>query len=340
MKPPYPLKEIAFQAGLSLATVDRALHDRPGTRKTTRARVMAAVAELERQYAAAALDGRRFGVDVVIEAPHRFTRAVRAAFEAELPGLRPARIAARFHTAETMETAAMLAILRAIRKRGSHGVILKAPARPEVAEAAAALGRVGIPVLTYVTDLPAACRLAYVGMDNRAAGASAAWLMGQMLADRPCAILLSLSSAAFAGEDEREAGFRAVLARHFPTLRAVTVAEGHGVDRATGDRVAAALADDPEIGAVYSIGGGNRAVLAAFDQAGRQCRAFAAHDLDEHNRALLAAGRISFVLHHDLRHDARMAGQLFLRHHRMLPESFQAAPSPFSVATPFAIPDM
>jgi LacI family transcriptional regulator, galactose operon repressor len=337
VKPPFPLKDIAFQAGLSLATVDRALHGRPGVRTVTQARVRAAIAELQRQYGDAGLAARRFSVDVVMEAPARFSNAVRAAFEAELPGMRPAAFSARFHLAETMREQELAAILRAILRRGSHGVVLKAPATPAATEMAANLIRAGIPVVTLVTDLPSRCRIGYVGMDNRVAGSVAAYLLGRMLGPDPGAVLLTLSSALFAGEEEREAGFREAVAGRFPQLSAVTVSEGRGVDRTTGALVRAALEAHDDIRAVYSIGGGNRAILEAFGEQKRDCAVFAAHDLDSDNRALLADGRLTFVIHHDLRQDARSACQMVLSHHRMLPAEFRIAPSRVAVATPYDI---
>ena len=41
------------------------------------------------------------------------------------------------------------------------------------------LAATGIPVVTFVTDLPFSRRVAYVGLDNRAAGATAAYLVTQ-----------------------------------------------------------------------------------------------------------------------------------------------------------------
>src|SRR5690606_3213155 len=79
----FTVKEIAHQAGLSLATVDRVLHGRAHVRDATRDRVRAAVDELERQYALTSLTGTRITLDVVMQAPDRFSSAVRAAFEAE-----------------------------------------------------------------------------------------------------------------------------------------------------------------------------------------------------------------------------------------------------------------
>ena len=79
----HSLKDIAFQAGVSLATVDRVIHERPGVKANTRRRVQAAIRELDRQAASNASDGRRIAVDIILEAPRRFSTAVRAAFEAE-----------------------------------------------------------------------------------------------------------------------------------------------------------------------------------------------------------------------------------------------------------------
>ena len=248
--------------------------------------------------------------------------------------MRPAAFSARFHLAERMGENELLSLLRAIRRRRSHGVVLKVPSTPQMAAAAAELMNARIPVVTLVTDLPENVRIGYVGMDNRIAGATAAWLVGRMMPPDPAAILLTLSSTLFAGEEEREAGFRATLAERFPHLRAVTVSEGHGIDRSTEELAGRALDADPAIRAVYSIGGGNRAILRAFGERKRHRAVFAAHDLDADNRGLLAAGKLDFVIHHDLRQDARSACQMVLAHHRMLPAEFRIASSRVAIATP------
>lgn len=334
MRPPFPLKEIALQSGLSLATVDRALHGRKHVAKTTASRIEAAIAELERQYAQARIGGRRLVLDIVMETPQRFSDAVRLAFEAELPGMRPAAFFARFHVAETFDERDLLAILRRIRRRGSHGVVLKVPSTAAMAAMARELMESGIPVVTLVTDLPAAARSGYVGMDNHVAGATAAYLLARMAGSHAGKVLLTLSSARFAGEEERESGFRAALGRDAPHLVPVTISEGFGVDRATETLVQATLSANPDIRAVYSIGGGNRAICRAFAAEKRRIDVFAAHDLDADNRALLAEGRLTFVIHHDLRQDARNACQMVMAHHRMLPRDFRIAPSRVAIATP------
>jgi len=82
----YKVREIAQQSGLSEATVDRVLNQRPGVRENTRAEVMQqAIADLDKQRAQLRLVGRRYLIDVGMQTPQRFSDAFRAAVEAELP---------------------------------------------------------------------------------------------------------------------------------------------------------------------------------------------------------------------------------------------------------------
>ena len=45
----YQVREVAQQSGLSEATVDRVLNQRPGVRENTRAEVMQAIADLDKR---------------------------------------------------------------------------------------------------------------------------------------------------------------------------------------------------------------------------------------------------------------------------------------------------
>lgn len=330
----FTLKEIAHQAGLSLATVDRVLHGRDHVRQATRDRVVAAQAELARQYAASQLQGSKVTLDFVMVAPDRFTSAVREAVEAELPLMRPATFRARFHLAEVLEEGELVALLRAIARRGTQGIVLKAPATAGIAAPLADLASRKIPVVTYVTDIAPSLRLAYVGMPNQKAGSTAAYLLSRMAGPTPGRVLVTLSSRGFEGEDARRVGFADHIARHAPHLSLVTVSEGFGVDRATGALVAKTLADHPDIRCVYSIGGGNSAILDAFSAVGRKIDVFAAHDLDRINTGLLKAGKLSFVIHHSFRQDARRIALHFGKHYRLVDPGVEIEETEINIACP------
>ncbi|MGX6606008.1 LacI family DNA-binding transcriptional regulator [Micromonosporaceae bacterium Da 78-11] len=336
MKHPYRIREIAAQAGLSQATVDRVLHGRTGVRESTVREVHQAIADLDRQQSQVRLGGTTFMIDVVVQAPPRFTAAVRRALEGELPGLRPAVIRSRFHF---FDGAADLGpVLDLVGRSRSQGVILKAPDTAAVAEA---VGRLVIPVVTLVTDLPAGKRVAYVGIDNADAGATAAYLVEQWLADRAGDVLVVRGQGSFRGEDERESGFRAEMRSRAPNRRLLEVVDDEDQADAVHLRTRAVLAVNPSVRAVYSLyagAGGNAAVVDAFTAERRKYDVFVAHDLDVENTALLRSHRISAVLHHDLRADLRNACLALMRAHGTLPGPVRSNPSAIQVITPFNTP--
>ena len=234
----YRVREIAQQAGLSEATVDRVLHNRANVRESTRREVEQAIGDLDKQRSQLRLAGRKYLVDVVMQAPQRFSSAFQAAVEAELPALAPAVVRSRFHFRETGSVPAMVETLDKIGARGSHGVIVKAPDTDLVAEAIDRLTAEGIPVVTFVTDVPRSSRVGYVGVDNRDAGATAAYLIDEWLGDSPASVLVTLSSNAFRGA--LGAAGRAV----------VKIAESEGLDATIEWLVLDALDRNPDIGAV------------------------------------------------------------------------------------------
>ena len=76
----------------------------------------------------------------------------------------------------------------------------------------------GIKLVTIASDVPAAPRSAYVGLDNRVAGRTAALLMGRLLRGLAGNIAIVTGSRSYRGHEEREMGFRAVLSEDFPEL--------------------------------------------------------------------------------------------------------------------------
>lgn len=164
---------------------------------------------------------------------------------------------------------------------------------------------------------------------------TAAYLVQQWLGEAPADVLITLSRTVFRGEGEREVGFRSALRNCGRTI--VEVSDSDGIDATNERLVLDALAANPGVQAVYSVGGGNVATVAAFEKIGRDCKVFIAHDLDADNRRLLRDGRISAVLHNDLRADARLALRLILQERGALPVE-PVRPVPIQVVTPYNLP--
>jgi LacI family transcriptional regulator len=322
---------------LSRATVDRVLHGRDGVRPETIAQVNQAIAELERQREQVHLSGRTLILDLVMQTPERFALASRQALEAELWSLRPTVLRARSHLTEHSDPAAAAAILDNIGRKRSHGVILKAPDHPLVVEAVNRLADRGIPTVTFVTDVPSSRRAAYVGMDNTAAGSTAAYLVTQH-AGESGSVLLTVSHSSFRGEEERGLGFRKTLSELAPQQSVHEVKDTDGLDASILVAVRDALAQHPSINAVYSAGGGNVATLRAFEEVGVTPEVYVAHDLDGDNRGLLRTRKISVVLHHDLRSDMRRACRVVLQARGLLPGRPESIPSQVQVVTPYNEP--
>ncbi len=335
---PYPIREIARQSGLSEATVDRVLNKRPGVRASTAANVAQAITDLDRQRSQLRLNGRTFIVDVVMQTPDRFSAAVKSALELELPMLRPAAVRSRFDFRERARPGELVKALDDIRHRGSAGVILKAPDEPEIIGAIGRLHDAGIPVVTLVTDIPLSQRVSYVGIDNRAAGATAAYLIDQWLTGDDDAILMALSRSAFRGEEEREMGFRTTMRERADRRTLIEATDTDGLDTAVRDKTISILRAHPEITAVYSIGGGNRAILDGFEFLGRICRVFIAHDLDRDNLPLIQNKQITAVLHHDLRHDMRRACHVIMQANGAIDGPIESIASQINIITPHNVP--
>lgn len=334
----FPIKEIARQAGLGTATVDRALNGRPHVSPQTRNRVAAAIRELEAQEAQLSARGRRLFVDIVAEAPSRFTREVRAASESALATMSGAAIRLRFLFREIMKEEEIVDSLERIRRRGSQGVCLKARDTPEVRASVDRMVAAGIPVFTLVTDLPGTGRRAYIGLDNADAGRTAAYLVSHGLTAAGGLVLTVRSQDMFFGEAERHDAFHDTLRALRPDCRIVGVAGGAGLEAETMRRVSEELGRRGRVSAVYSIGGGNAAILAALEAHGNADATFVAHDLDRENRRLLREGGISFVLHHDLVADMRTLFDAVMAAHRITAWSAPPFSSDVQIVTPHNLP--
>ena len=286
----YKVREIAQQAGLSEATVDRVLNDRPGVRENTRAEVTAGhrrpgqtarPAAAQRQ----ALPDRRGHADAAA-----VLRRVPRGGRGRAARLSPRRCCGHGSTSGRADRRAATIGRRAGRLRGSHGVILKAPDEPEVAEAVDRLVDAGIPVVTYATDVPTSARCGYVGIDNHGAGVTAAYLMDSGSATAPSDVLITLSRNGL----PRRRGARSRVPLRVARLghrRSSTSPTATASTPPTSGWSSTRCDRHPNVDGGLFGGRRQHRHRRGFEKLGRDCRVFIAHDLDADNRRLLREGR-------------------------------------------------
>lgn len=310
MKP--TVHDIAAVAGVSLATVDRVLNRRPGVSARTRDKVEAAVSTLGfvRDVAAANLaKGRVYPLTFVLPAnDNSFMRDLEAEVREAISRAPVERTAISIVKVPPFDAGALVRALDALIDEKPAGVALVAVDAPEVVAAVDRLVEAGIPIVTLVSDLPTSRRSHFAGIDNLAAGRTAASLLGRFVGREPASIAVVAGSLLVRDHRERLEGFRVVMAQDYPHLTVLDAIEGRD-DPAVVERLLGAELDRRvDISGIYSLGAGNRGLLAALRSASRRDRiAVVAHELTGTTREALIEGLIDAVLNQDAGHEVRSA---------------------------------
>ncbi|MDP9809770.1 LacI family transcriptional regulator [Rhizobium tibeticum] len=304
--------DIAAAAGVSLATVDRVLNQRPGVRHVTREKVENAIREIGyiRDVAAANLaKGRTYPLVFILPASdnsfmHRLNAEVRAAAarsSVERTNIRTLEVPA-------FDPGALVKVLDELGEERPSGIALVATDAPEVRDAVDRLVKDGIPVVTLVSDLTGSQRHHYAGVDNIAAGRTAARLLGRFLGGARGEIAVLAGSMLVRDHRERLEGFAAVIAAEFPSLSILPVIEGRDDPEMAHMLVADALSKNSGIIGIYSLGAGNRGLIKALkEKAIDRSLTVIAHELTAHTRAALLDGTIDAILNQDAGHEVRSA---------------------------------
>ena len=200
------------------------------------------------------------------------------------------------------------------------GVAVVALDHPSVREAIDDLVASGVTVVTLVSDAPRSRRAHYVGIDNTAAGRTAASLLGRFVAGRKGKVGLVAGSMALRDHIERQIGFEQVISRDFPGLTLLPVREGRDDDERVEEVASALLAEHPDLVGLYNVGAGNGGIVAALDASGRaRDVVFIAHELTPFSRRHLIRGTIDAVINQDPGHEARSATRLLIAEQEKAP---------------------
>jgi len=310
--------DIARVAGVSLATVDRVLNARPGVSRDTVRRVEKAVRELGyvRDLSAANLARRRHYrfLFLLPALAGEYLVAVRAAIDEASAVFGADRVSTGVVTNPSDDPHALARTIASLSPRKVDGVAILARESALVRDAVTHLRERGVAVVTLIADLPTSGRLYFVGINNVAAGRTAALLMGRFLPQQGARVLVVTSSMQSRDSVERRLGFDDLIRDEFPNLTVLPSLESHDDEDRLRDVLVRALREHPEVRGLYAAGGDNAALLQLLRGSGREDLLVIAHELTDATRRGLETGEVAAVIHQDPGHLVRSALRILRAH--------------------------
>jgi LacI family transcriptional regulator len=303
------VNDIAREAGVSLATVDRVLNARPGVRTSTREAVQDAILRLGyvRDMAAANL-ARQRSYRIVIALPDsgsQFIQSLVTALKAAASQAASERTEVRFLRFSPDDIHALAGCLHEL-PLDTAGLALMAPETPVIRDAVRAMRARGTPVVTLVSDLVGAERDHFVGIDSRAAGRTAGFLMARFLGGRPAKVLVLAQSMLLRDSVDRRRGFDEIMQAEAPETEVLQTLESHGSALTLRSAMAELVRSEGHPDGIYLLGAGYRGLSEALSQVALPRRPVViGHDLTPYARDGLRAGWLDAVVAQNPGHLAR-----------------------------------
>lgn len=306
------VNDIARVAGVSLATVDRVLNERPGVRSVTIKKVQKAIDELGyvRDTAAANLARQktyRF-VFVLPDWKGQFLASLEQGIAEIILNAPQNRTEVRTIRVPNHDHTQLAATLGALDPAEVDGLAIMAKETPLVRDAIADLRKRGIPVVSLVSDQPNSDRDHFVGIDNVAAGRTAGTLLGRFTGGRTGKVVVVITNKQSRDMIERRHGFDQVVGEDFPHLEPLPSIEGQEDPAHTETVTLRALRANPDAIGIYSVGASVHGIARAIAAACLPHRPILIdHELTENSAALLRSGVIDAVITQNTGHLARSA---------------------------------
>jgi len=303
--------EVARLAGVGTATVDRVLNNRRHVGEATRQRVMQAKRAIEAGTVSSAR-ARPWRLKVFLPEEAGPSTDFLAACLQDYGARGNATIECVF--TKKMEPALLARKLHACAGQRVDAVAFQALDDPRVHDAVDALAKLDIPTLAVMSGIEHSALIGFIGINNRAAGRTAGYLMGRLTRQSGSVVIVT-GGELYRVHEDREIGFRACLRQDFPHIGEGIVCNGQDDIEGNYQAVSRALAERDDIIGIYNVGGGHQGVARALKDAGvSQEIVFIGHHLTSRTKAYLLDGTMDIVIHLNVRLIAEQTVEALVAH--------------------------
>lgn len=305
-------KDLAKAAGVSLATVDRVLNERPGVRIKTVKTVNEAIDRIgfvRNQSAANLARQRLYRIKFLLpERGGEFLQTIVEQIEEAQHAFGSDAMQISYRKCLSADPHRTAQIISDIRNDDVDGIAIMTPESPQVRDTLLRLAERGVHVVQFISGQHGPHPFDFVGINNYAAGETAGRLLGRFAPARPGKLLVVAETMNSRDSAERRLGFDAVIARDYPHLTALPSLETHGNAARTTSVIQNAYAFHDDIVGVYVLASeGSAALKAIFAHTGQSDPIVLAHERTDVTEALLSDGQLDATIAQNPGHLVRSA---------------------------------
>ena len=295
------IHDVAREAGVSTATVDRVLNARVPVRAETARRVFDAARSVG--YHAAALIGQRLQPDLprirIGVVLHKERQAFYQSFRAELDRAaaqaQGVRAAVEVEFASSQAPADFVTLMEQLADR-SEVIAATAVTHPDVTEAVRRLNARAIPCFALLNDFAQGVRQNYLGLNNLKVGRIAAHMIAKT-ARSSGKVAVFVGGSRWHGHELRETGFRSYFREHAPQFTLLDTLINLETRQLTYEATLDLLSRHPDLRGLYCAGGGMEGAIAAIREVReREEVALIVNELTPESRAALISRHVTMVI--------------------------------------------
>lgn len=305
------MQDVAALAGVGVATVDRVVNQRAPVREDTARRVLAAAESLgfrATRVIRSHLETRQtiFQLGFLLQKKSTlFYRQLGQALKEAASQYPQVNVHIQF-----LEELNPRAVVQGIQRLSEHchAIAVVAADHPVVNRA---LELAPVPVITLLSELSSPAQAGHVGLDNRSAGRTAAWMLTR-LSGRPAKLGIVMGSHRYLCQELCEVSFRSYCRENAADIRLVEAVVSLEDASLAEEATLELLTTNPDLTGIYCAGGGVSGVIQALRDGGHRHVITVCNELTDETRDALIDGWIDCVISHPRPRLAQAAIELML----------------------------